>query len=214
VQEVADPPPMAPSEADIAPSEDLPARVGSLEETPPEGEVEAPAPPRKATIVKGMPAKTAGAPGALRRLLSGPMLILAGALGLMGGSYAFREPLVRLAPPSAAVFAALGLPVNLRGIDIRDVKSRMGEDNGVSVLVIDGALVNVAKEKMAVPRLRFAVLGDKGQEIYVWSAQADKSHLMPGEAMTFRRRLAAPPVDGRDVNVRFLSASDITAGLK
>jgi hypothetical protein len=104
--------------------------------------------------------------------------------------------------------------VNLRGIDIRDVKSRMVEDNGVSVLVIDGNLVSLAKARVNVPRLRFAVIGEKGQELYVWSAQADKPQLQPGEAMTFRRRLAAPPSDGKDVSVRFLSASDITAGLK
>ncbi len=218
---IAEAPPMAPSEADIAATADFPAAAGDLEPTeqrdpaaddPSAGG--APEPSKKAKLVKDRPAKKAGASNALGRLLAWPALAVAGTLGLLGAGYAFRERLVRIAPQSAAVFAAVGLPVNLRGIDIRDVKSRMVEDNGVSVLVIDGNLVNVSKARVPVPRLRFAVLGDKGQEIYVWSAQADRGTLQPGEAMTFRRRLAAPPTDGRDVSVRFLSVSDITAGLR
>ncbi len=72
----------------------------------------------------------------------------------------------------------------------------MMDDNGVNLLVIDGDLVNLRTEQLSVPRLRFAVLGDKGQELYVWTAQADRSALKPGETLNFRRRLAAPPSDG------------------
>jgi predicted Zn finger-like uncharacterized protein len=229
---VANPPPMAPSEADVAPSESFPRNDAAFSAEPAEStpndafatggpepdavaEAEAEPPPaRKAKLVKGAPAKKAGAGSGLKRLVSWPALVVAATSGILGSAYAFREPIVRLAPQSAALYAAVGLPVNLRGIEIRGVKSRMIDDGGVNVLVIEGELASVAKERQVVPRLRFAVIGEKGQEIYVWSAQADKAQLQPGEAMPFRRRLAAPPVDGKDVSVRFLSASDITAGLK
>jgi predicted Zn finger-like uncharacterized protein len=231
---VADPPPLAPAEADIAPGADLPRNDAAFAGEQPEiapastpaeavlaggsepnavAEAEA-GPPRKARIVKGKPAKKASGGASLKRLLAWPTLVVAATLGLAAAGYAFREPIVRLAPQSAALYAALGLPVNLRGIDIRNIRSRMIDDGGVNVLVIEGELVSVAKERQVVPRLRFAVIGEKGQEIFTWSTQADKAQLQPGEAMPFRRRLAAPPVDGKDVNVRFLSASDITAGLK
>jgi hypothetical protein len=65
-----------------------------------------------------------------------------------------------------------------------------------------------------VPRLYFAVLGKDGQQIYAWSAQADRSSLQPGEKLNFRRRLAAPPSESKDVSVRFLTRSDITAGIR
>jgi predicted Zn finger-like uncharacterized protein len=218
---IAEAPPMAPDEADIATTADFPAAAGDLEPAEPGHPAAddpsagaAPEPRRKAKLVKDRQARKAGASSVFGRLLGWPTLAVAGTLGLLGAGYVFREPLVRIAPQSAAVFTAVGLPVNLRGIDIRDVKSRMVEDNGVSVLVIDGNLVNISKARVPVPRLRFAVLGDKGQEIYVWSAQADRGTLQPGESMAFRRRLAAPPTDGRDVSVRFLGVSDITAGLR
>jgi predicted Zn finger-like uncharacterized protein len=217
-----DPPPMAPTEADVAATAELPAPSGDIApvETVPADTAHAAAPeeqtpqPRgKAKITSGGKAK-ASRSGGLGNIFKPKVLVTICAVALLAGAFVTRQQVVRLVPQTAVVFAALGVPVNLRGIDIRDVKSRMVEDNGVNVLVIDGNLVNTRDSQAHVPRLRFAVLGDRGQEIYVWSAQADRSQLKPGETLNFRRRLAAPPADGRDVSVRFLSASDITAGLR
>ncbi len=125
-----------------------------------------------------------------------------------------RATMVQYVPQSARLFAALSLPVNLRGIDIKGVASRILDDNGVSVLVVDGDLINTTARKVDVPRLRFAVLNLTGQEVYVWSAQADRASLQPGESLNFRRRLAAPPGEAKDVSVRFVTKADITAGIK
>jgi predicted Zn finger-like uncharacterized protein len=125
-----------------------------------------------------------------------------------------RETIVKHVPQTANLYANLGMPVNLRGIEIRNVASRIIDDNGVNILVIDGDLINLRKQKVDLPRLRFAVRGNDGQEVYVWSAQADKNNLEPGESLNFRRRLAAPPNDGKDISVRFLTRADTTAGIK
>jgi predicted Zn finger-like uncharacterized protein len=212
-------PPLAPTEQDIAATAELPADAGTMLSevvaAPAVQQEPEPQPRGKAKITAGPRKSRAAKPGGgLRKLFSPPVLATAVATGLLVASFVMRERVVRLLPQTAVVFAALGAPVNLRGIDIRDVKSRLVDDNGVNVLVIDGNLVNTREAQAHVPRLRFAVLGDRGQELYVWSAQADRSNLKPGETLNFRRRLAAPPADGRDVSVRFLSASDITAGLK
>jgi predicted Zn finger-like uncharacterized protein len=197
---VEEAPPLVPSEQDVA-HDPVPD--------------EAPAPgPGMARLVKNRKVAKDVAGGVVRRLFAWPVIVMAGTLALAAGSYVQRERVVKMAPQSAVLFAAVGAPVNLRGIDIRDVKSRMVDDNGVNVLVIDGNLVSVGKERVNVPRLRFSVLGENGQEIYVWSAQADRATLQPGETLNFRRRLAAPPVDGKSVGVRFLTASDSIAGLK
>jgi predicted Zn finger-like uncharacterized protein len=217
-------PPLAPSEADIAASAELPSAAGDIAEieTLPESASsddaavieDTPAPRGRAKITPGGKKAKASSGGGLRKLFSLKLLVIVSALGLMGGAFALRERVVSLVPQSAAVFSAIGAPVNLRGIEIRDVKSRMLDENGVNILVIDGNLVNLRDAVLPIPRIRFAVLGDKGQELYVWSAQADRGNLRAGETLNFRRRLAAPPSDGRDVSVRFLSASDITAGLR
>ena len=125
-----------------------------------------------------------------------------------------REQVVRLLPQTARLYAAAGLKVNLRGIEIRNVQSRVVSEGEDSVLVVDGELVNIAGRRVDVPRLHFALLGPEGRQVFVWSAQADRPALQPGETLPFRRRLAAPPADAREVSVRFLTPSDITAGIK
>jgi hypothetical protein len=121
---------------------------------------------------------------------------------------------VRAVPQTATLFHALGLPVNLRGVAIENVASRIGEEGGVTLLVVEGELVNIAGRPLELPRLRFAVRGEKGAELYVWSAPADKLRLEPDERLPFRRRLASPPAAGQDVSVRFVTRADLLAGLK
>jgi predicted Zn finger-like uncharacterized protein len=150
----------------------------------------------------------------LGSLFSWKTASIATALAVVVGGVYKRELVVRSIPQTATLYSAIGMPVNLRGVEIRNVASRIIDDNGVNILVIDGDLQNVTKNKLDLPRLRFAVRGADGQEVYVWSAQADKNNLGPGETLNFRRRLAAPPQDGKDVTVRFLTKADTTAGIK
>jgi predicted Zn finger-like uncharacterized protein len=191
-----------------------------LEETPPAESApestaieEAPAPaPRGAKWTKDKKAKTAS--GAWRKLLGWQTGAIAATFVILTSGVVLRERVVRLLPQTAALYAAAGLPVNLRGIVIRNVASRVVTDNDESVLVVDGDLVNITDRRVDVPRLHFTLLGKDGQQLYAWSAQADRGVLQPGEKLNFRRRLAAPPEDARDVKVRFLNRSDMTAGIK
>jgi predicted Zn finger-like uncharacterized protein len=214
-----DAPPMAPAAEDIAATAELPAAEGDLtapeiDDLAPDTASPTPPPKARAEIVPGRTKRQKPAGSGIRGLLRPPALTLAASLAMIACAVTWRDAVVRTVPQSAAVFGALGLSVNLRGIEIRNVRSRMVEDNGVNVLVIDGDLINLRAEQTSVPRLRFAVLGDKGQELFAWTAQADRSALKPGETLNFRRRLAAPPGDGKDVTVRFHTVSDITAGLR
>jgi predicted Zn finger-like uncharacterized protein len=151
---------------------------------------------------------------AKQALVSWHAAAIAAAVCVVGFGLHQRERVVQFLPQAAKIYAAVGLQVNLRGIEIKGVSSRIIDDNGVSVLVVDGDLLNVTGRKLDVPRLRFAVRGQEGQEVYVWSAQADRSSLQPGEVLNFRRRLAAPPIEGKDVSVRFVTRTDITSGIK
>ncbi len=148
------------------------------------------------------------------KLLGWPAGAMAAAILITIAGLHQRQRVVKYLPQTAGLYAAIGLPVNLRGITINNVASRMIDDNGVTVLIIDGDLINTTDQSVRLPRLRFAVLGKDRQEIYAWSAQTDQTSLKPGEKINFRRRLAAPPADGQDVSVRFITASDITAGFK
>ena len=147
----------------------------------------------------------------LRRLFSLPMLIIV-MLATLLGALNWRTTVVRQFPQTAPLYAAIGLPVNLRGLFFQDVKSRNEFEDGTSVLVIEGTIVNLTTRTLDVPRLRFALRNASGHEVYAWTAQPTKSTLGSGNGLPFRARLASPPADGRDMIVRFLNRRDIAAG--
>ena len=125
-----------------------------------------------------------------------------------------RNEVVRFVPQTASLFAAIGLPVNLRHLAFEDVKVSKEENDGVSVLVVEGNIISASNKAVEVPRLRFVVRNNGGQEIYSWTAQPSRSVLGPGETLPFRSRLASPPAEAADVVVRFFTAHDGVPGLK
>jgi hypothetical protein len=122
-----------------------------------------------------------------------------------------REKIVRLAPVAARGYAAIGLPVNLRGLAFNDLHTSLLETEGRRVLTIEGALVNLRGQKTEVPDMRIAVLDADEREIYVWTTRPPKAALEPREETSFRLRLASPPPGAREVMVRFASAAERTA---
>jgi hypothetical protein len=153
------------------------------------------APASGAASVSGASKSRIGAPRPWAWVLAG-----FAAWGLLIGG---RAQIVRLAPAAAPAYAALGLGVNLRQMDIHNVVSRLADDDGRQILIVEGDIRNLAQSPRAAPRMRLAVLDANGREIYFWNAAPPKARLAAGETAQFRARLAAPPKEGRDVRVRF-----------
>jgi len=119
-----------------------------------------------------------------------------------------RNEVVRYGPQTAPLFAAVGLPVNLRHLTFEDVKITKEESDGVPVLTVEGIVASQSNKPVEVPRIRFAVRNATSQEIYAWTTRPSRSILEPGEKFPFRGRLASPPTDASEVMVRFVNASD------
>jgi predicted Zn finger-like uncharacterized protein len=125
-----------------------------------------------------------------------------------------RTAVVQSFPQAASLFAAVHLPVNLRGLDFTDVKSSEEFDQGIPVLVVEGKIVNLTNRIMDVPRLRIAVRNAAGHEVYAWTTLAQSPILGPRDSLPFRTRLASPPGDAKDVVVRFFTKRDRMAGFQ
>jgi predicted Zn finger-like uncharacterized protein len=126
----------------------------------------------------------------------------------------WRAEIVRIAPQTASLYAAVGLGVNLRGLVLSDVTTETRMTDGVTVLLVQGRIVSTAKHTVDVPRLRFAALNAGGNEIYSWTALPNRSLLAPGETLAFQSRLASPPPETRDVLVRFFNRHDLGVGIQ
>ncbi len=150
-----------------------------------------------------------GVPGS--SLVSLPMTCAAmGALIL--ALVIWRVDVVRLLPQTATFYQMVGLEVNLRGLMFKDVKITTETVEGKPVLVIEGVIVGEAKKPVELPRLRFSVRDAQGAEIYAWNAVLEQAVLKPGERAWFKSRLASPPPEGRNIDVRFFNKRDLAGG--
>jgi predicted Zn finger-like uncharacterized protein len=124
----------------------------------------------------------------------------------------WRGDVVRLLPQTATFYRMVGLEVNLRGLAFKDIKITNETVDGKQVLVIEGMIVGQTKKPVELPRLRFSVRDEQGAEIYAWNAVLEQPVLKPGETAYFKSRLASPPPEGRNIDVRFFNKRDLAGG--
>ena len=126
----------------------------------------------------------------------------------------WRAEIVRFMPQTASFFRGVGLGINMRGLVFADIRTTRDAHDGVTVVIIEGNIVNPTGAAVSVPRLRFALRNAALAELFSWTAPPDKGILGPGETLPFRSRLASPPADGRDILVRFLTRLDFVNGAR
>ena len=118
------------------------------------------------------------------------------------------ERVVASVPGMADVYGKLGLEINLRGLAFRDVKPQLMDADGTRVFAVRGLVENVSDTERRIPSIRFALLAD-GREIYTWKLPATSRALKPGESTTFLTRVAAPPENADDLEIRFAREDEI-----
>jgi predicted Zn finger-like uncharacterized protein len=190
-----------------------PALVPAIESVPRAAPVAIDAAPQDVRTVA--PPRAAPCPESRRRSFRfrpAAALVIVGLSAVLAALIAGRTAVVRFAPQTAALFAVVGLPVNLRGLTFDAIRVRRESQDGVPVMVIDGVIANAAGSPVEVPRMRFALHNQAGVEVYTWTALPTRPVLDQGETLPFRTRLASPPADARDVQVRFLNPRDPEIG--
>jgi Zn-finger nucleic acid-binding protein len=160
--------------------------------------------------------RTLSRPSALLRGPGMPSVRLPTACAAMGALVLalliWRVDVVRLLPQTAAFYKLVGLDVNLRGLRFKDVKITSETVEGKPVLVIEGVITGESSKPVELPRLRFSVRDAQGAEIYAWNTVLEQPVLRPGEKAGFKSRLASPPPEGRNIDVRFFSKRDLAGG--
>jgi predicted Zn finger-like uncharacterized protein len=121
---------------------------------------------------------------------------------------------VRAMPDLAGLYATAGKPVNLRGLEFREVRTTRETHDGIALLVTEGKIANISGNDLELPPIRIAAVGANGQELYAWTAAPSRGTLADGETLAFKSRLASPPTEARQVQVRFLGKNDIAWGYR
>ncbi len=123
-------------------------------------------------------------------------------------SVQFRQPIVDVWPQSASLYGALGMPVIVRGITLSNIGYQQEVEDGQPVLAVTGKLVNVSDRELPVPVIRVMLTDDAKREVYHWTFDAGIQSLKPGAESSFVTRLASPPPEARNLNIRFAEAGE------
>ncbi len=154
--------------------------------------------------------KTASGPP--RKPLVSLPIACAGMGALVVALTVWRADVVRLLPQTATFYKMVGLEVNLRGVLFKDVKITTETVEGKPVLVIEGVIVGETRKPVDLPRLRVSVRDAQGAEIYAWNSVLEQKVLKPGDRAWFKSRLASPPAEGRQIDIRFFNKRDLAGG--
>lgn len=152
-----------------------------------------PVPPKPRPKRKGLPAGVG----------AGWAALLLAVAGLCALAVHQRAEVVKLMPGTARLFEAVGLPVNIRGLDFRGVAYSWETDGGQVVLEVHGDIVNITSGDLAVPPLVLALRDENETEVYHWEEEVMSEPLGAGDSATFAVRIPTPPKSIKSVQVRF-----------
>jgi len=119
------------------------------------------------------------------------------------GAIGARAAIVRIVPPAAVLFEAIGVSVNLPGLALERVKARIVADGERRILLVEGDLVNPGGKVAVAKSLIVSLRGQDGQTLYSWTTPAPQQDLAAGDRAAFLARLASPPAAATSVQVEF-----------
>ncbi|WP_417687382.1 zinc-ribbon domain-containing protein [Roseibium sp.] len=130
--------------------------------------------------------------------------LFAGSIAICASVVLLRDGIVKNAPDLASLFEAVGLEVNLRGLEFRDLRTFREIEEGKPVLVVEGSIRNIQPENTPVPAVRLSLRGGDLQEIYAWTVEPRTKLLKGLDETRFRTILTDPPTEAADIQVRFV----------
>lgn len=137
----------------------------------------------------------------LRAVPTALWIALAALAGLTG-LVAVRASVVAQLPQTARLYAAVGLPVNLRGLELHDVLA-YATPGSEGELTVEGDVVNVRRTMLALPSLVLELQDGHGDAVRRFTAPPPRDVLEPAESARFHVTLAAPPAAALGVLVSF-----------
>jgi predicted Zn finger-like uncharacterized protein len=123
--------------------------------------------------------------------------------GIVGGAWFARVPIVERFPDLAGLYEAVGLGVNIVGLDFSNLETLRALSGGNDVLSVSAQIVGRSPTPVAVPPVVISLLDTSGQAVFEWSVAPRVRDLMAGERATFDTRLSLPPSEAVTVRLSF-----------
>ncbi|MHA6688968.1 DUF3426 domain-containing protein [Devosia sp. A449] len=146
----------------------------------------------------------------LRRSVRVLAVLLLGAILIVG--YFGRTQVVERFPELAGVYEAIGLGVNVVGLEFSNVSTLRTLRDGKDVLIVSAQIVGLMPEPVMVPAVVVTLIDAQGRGVYEWSVTPSVRDLMAGERSTFDTQLTLPPGDAARVRLSFAGGQEMTIG--
>jgi predicted Zn finger-like uncharacterized protein len=136
-----------------------------------------------------------------------------GTLALMlTGGLVLRADLVRLFPDLAGAYEAVGLGVNVVGLDFRDVTTLISREQENEVIEVDARIYSVSPGEVKVPPVVVTLLDAQDRALYQWSVAPSATSMRPGEILDFSTQVRRPPPGATKARLGFAQGGRAAAG--
>lgn len=116
---------------------------------------------------------------------------------------AFREDVARIWPKTASAYAAVGLDVNIFGLEFQDLQVEHVFDGPQPVLVVRGSVTNIGRDDRPAPVLRFGLRDNGSAEIQHVLARMVSPAIPAGGSAPFEVRIENASPDAQDLEATF-----------
>lgn len=126
--------------------------------------------------------------------------------------FSMRNDLVTWFPALAGLYAAVGLPVNIVGLEFEGSKTVTSFRAGKSVMLITSSIRSIASQIVPVPPVLVSLLDGNGATVYEWTVTPQATEMAPGEVFEFSTEVSAPPQGAVTVRLSFANPRAGTTG--
>ncbi|OEO30679.1 hypothetical protein VW23_019985 [Devosia insulae DS-56] len=134
-------------------------------------------------------------------------------VAVVAGGLLFRTEIVKQAPSMAGVYSALGMGVNVVGLEFSDVSTVMSRRGDSDVISVTATIHGVEARRVVVPPVVVSLLDAHGAPLYQWSVMPPAPDVEPGEAVAFSAELASPPDGATQLRLGFASSRQNVAAI-
>ncbi|MDZ4689726.1 MJ0042-type zinc finger domain-containing protein [Terricaulis sp.] len=124
------------------------------------------------------------------------------------GMVTFRQDVAEVWPRSASAFAALGLDVNVYGLEFYDLAVERAFDGATPILLVSGEVRNIGRDDKLVPPVRVSLRDSNSHEIFELVNAITDQPVAAGGAIPFQIRVENPPTDAVDLEATFANFNE------
>jgi len=121
----------------------------------------------------------------------------------VGAALVFRAQVAKVAPALAPIYAAVGLPVAVGGLNIEDLQAQASFSGGHPVLAVTGQIVNGGHAPLVAAPLRIQLMNAEGKPLATKVARPEDGRVPAGGRRYFMINFIDPPQGVHDLDASF-----------